>query len=85
MAAQALIGYSNPNLTNKYPVKNELIDVILRNIEDLHLNQNVILLNYLCQIKKADKELLIKLKDHLLSKAKDSDFYVHVPTIITSF
>lgn len=37
MAASALIGYSNPNLKNKYPIKNELIDVILRNIEDLRL------------------------------------------------
>lgn len=40
LASRALIGYYNPALKSKYPVKNELIDVILRDIDSLDFNEN---------------------------------------------
>lgn len=49
LASRALIGYYNPSLKSKYAVKNELIDVILRNIDSLDFNENSMLLNFLCK------------------------------------
>jgi len=39
-----LIGYMNPNLKQKYAVKNELLDHIVKNIDNLPFESAIMLL-----------------------------------------
>ena len=45
----ALLGYLNPNLNHHYPIKNELIDHLVKNIEDLDVSFAVVLLESLAE------------------------------------
>jgi len=85
MVANALIGYSNPKLVNKYPVKYELIDHLMSHIEDLTVAESSRLLEFYCQNQKGDKELLLALKDHIKTLAQDPAISYHIPMIFTSF